>query len=629
MPTSSPAHPLVGRPVPGQRTFYRLGAILLVVGVLFWAKAVFIPLALAILLTFALSPVAGWLERHGLGRVPSCLLVSGAALGLVAGLGWVAGTQIRELARDVEEKNYTENMRRKFQPVLALLDRVDHLGTAGADVPGPIVPPGGQPADPNAPPGQLTDGARAPVPVVVIKPKTTEALAWVPSLAGPVVEGLAASLLVTVLTIFMLIQRESVRDRLLALAGRRQLTTTTRALDDAARRVSRYLLLQASTNAAMGLILGVGLYLIGIPYPALWGLLTAALRFIPYIGIWLSALFPIALAVAVFPGWTQVLVVLALYAGSDLLMTNVIEPLLFGRGTGVSSLALLIAATFWAFLWGPVGLLLAVPLTVCLVVLGEHIPSLKFLHTLLGDEASVDPTARYFHRVLSGQSDEAALLVGEQAAARPLPEVYDGVILPAVAQAKAERDRGDITPDEERTFYRVTRGLMGGVLAGPRAEAAEKPGGPTARVVACSVRGEADRIALAMFRDLVPAIGGEIEIVPASQFVDMVRDRAGRGEKVVACVGTVSPGGLAQAGGLCRQIRARCPGVGVVVGRWGMSEDKAGTEQFLTAAGASRVTWTLRETLAALAPDAAPAVRTAAPDRAAAPAEPGQVTVPA
>lgn len=622
---SLPRPPVV-KPVPGQRAFYRLATILLVVGVLFWAKSILIPIALAVLLAFALSPVAVWLERRGLGRAASSLLVSVAALGLLGGLGYVAGSQVRRLAADFENPQYRDNLTQKFAPVLGLVDRLEHLNeAAGGD---PVDKPAGRSTDLGWPFGDVAaEPAKGPYPVTIVSPRGAAALEWLPSVALPAAEGLATALLVAVLTIFLLIQREGMRDRLLALAGRRQLTTTTRALEDAGRRVSKYLLLQAMTNAAMGLVVCVGLYFIGVPYAALWGLLTAALRFVPYLGIWLSALFPLTLALAVFPGWTQAGLVLAVYAGFDLVLTNVIEPLLFGHGTGVSSIALLVAAAFWAFLWGPVGLLLAVPLTVCLVVLGEHVPSLQFLRTLLGEEAQVDPAARFFHRVLSRQPDEAALLVGEQAAGRPLLDVYDDVILPAVAQAKTERDRGDLGADDEREFYRTARRVMNGILAETRVDAgaADTPAGG-ARAVGCSTKGEADRLALYMLRDVARPAGCEVEIVPAAKLVETVAARVGRGEDVSACIGAVSPGGLAQAAGLCKELRRRFPKLTVVVGRWGVTEDRAGTEKLLTGAGASAVTWQLRETVAAVAPAPPPKEEPTAP---ATPAQPGQVSVPA
>jgi predicted PurR-regulated permease PerM len=615
------------RAVPGQWAFYRLATAVLMVATLYWAKSVLIPVALAVLLAFALAPLAEWLERRGVGRVFGALAVSAVALGLLGGLGWVTVAQGRNLSDEVVK--HTPDLKAKFAPVLHLLARLDPSGEATKREGEAASKPADLAAE-----AEPTDRSRAgPVPVTVVRSSGMGALQWLPSVAAPAAESLASTLLVTVLTIFLLVQRESVRDRVLALAGRRGLTATTRALEDASRRVSKFLLLQASTNAAMGTLVALGLWALGVPYAGLWGVFTAALRFVPYIGIWVAALFPFALAVAVFPGWGPALGVLALYGVSDAVMSNAVEPLLFGRGTGVSSLALLVAAAFWAFLWGPIGLLLAVPLTVCLVVLGEHSESLKFLQVLLGDEPQVDPAARYFHRVLSREADEAAVLVSEQAAERPLLEVYDEVLLPTLAQAKTERDRGDLSAAEEREFYRVTRDVLDGVLAGYRVEtgATDEPAKPEVRVIACATKGEADRLALGMLRDVARPAGCEVEVVAPAQLVTTAQEHArSSSAEVVVCVAAVSPGGLAQAAGLIKQVKARVKGAQVLVGRWGTSGDRAETEQFLKAAGATRVSWTLRETLDQFAPGGAPP-KSPKPTRGApeTPAGADKVTVPA
>jgi predicted PurR-regulated permease PerM len=604
-------------PVPGQRAFYRLATAVLAVATLYWAKSVLIPVALAVLLAFALAPLSEWLERRGAGRVTSALAVSAVALALLGGLGWAAGAQVRNLSDEIPK--HTPELTAKFAPVLHLIERLDPSGM--------MTHPAGTGA-----PTELAPGAApppAPVPVTVVRPQGIDALEWLPSVAAPAAQSLASALLVTVLTVFLLIQRESVRDRLLALAGRRGLTTATRALDDASRRVSHFLLLQASTNAAMGTIATLGLWAIGVPYPALWGVLTAALRFVPYIGIWVAGLFPFALACAVFPGWGPALGVLALYGVGDAIMSNAVEPFLFGHGTGVSPLALLVAAAFWAFLWGPIGLLLAVPLTVCLVVLGEHVPSLKFLQTVLGDEPQVDPAAKYFHRVFCRDADGAAVLVSELAARRQLLEVYDEVILPALAQAKTERDRGELSPAEESAFYRATRAVLEGGLAPYREEsgAGEEPDRPAVRVIGCSATGRADRLALLMLRDVARSVGCAVEVVPAARLAATVQEWTRRSKDVVVCVAAVAPGGLAQTAGLVKQVKARARGAKVLVGWWGAPGDRADAEQFLTGAGATKVTGTLRETLDAFAPDGAPAKEPKSPTDE--PAGPGKVTVPA
>jgi predicted PurR-regulated permease PerM len=593
-------------PVAGQKAYYRLAVGLMIVGVLYWAQPVFLPIALAVLFAFALTPVAGWLERRGLGRVVSALLSTAIAIGLVAGVIAIAGWQAERLARDLRGEAYQQNIARKLEPVLELVHRLDRLEAAATPEAAPKPVDGApKPTDP-------------PVPVLV-KQSGGGALGWLPSLARPLGEVVATLLLVAVLTAFMLVQREATRDRLIGLARRRQLTTTTRALDDAARRVGRFLLLQAGTNAAMGLIAGVGLSLIGVPYAPLWGVLTAALRFLPYVGIWLSALFPFGLALAAFPTWWPAVLVVALYGGSDLVMTNAVEPLLFGHGTGVSSLALLLAAVCWAFLWGPVGLLLAVPLTVCLVVVGEHVASLGFLRTLLGEAPGVDPGALFFHRALGADFDGGAVLVGEQGET-PLAEVYDRVLLPALAQAKAERDRGDLDAEEERRVYRAVRMVLAGVLAARRpGEAAAGGTGPV--VIGCAARGVADRIALGMLRDLAALADYRVVVVPAARLAAEVESRVRADGAVTVCITGVAPGGLSEETWLCEQVRARRVGARVVVGRWGSEPDPAAAERLLRTAGAGSVTWTLAETLREVARPSPPgATAGAAPTAAPRPA---------
>lgn len=578
-------------PVAGEKAFYRLAVILMIVGVLYWAQTVILPLALAVLFAFALTPVADWLERRGLGRVPAALVSTAAIIAVMGGVLTIAERQTEQLVSDLRGDVYRENITRKLDPILDLANRLDKVLSEVA------------PRAQSKPPGESPVPTDPPTPVVLKQPGPG-ILGWLPSLARPVAEVGATLLLVAVLTVFMLVQRETTRDRVIGLARRRQLAMTTRALDDAAHRVGRFLLLQAATNAAMGLIVGVGLSLIGVPYPALWGLLTAALRFLPYVGIWLSALFPFCLALAVFPGWGPALLVLALYGGFDVVMTNVVEPLLFGHGTGVSSMALVLAAVFWAFLWGPVGLLLAVPLTVCLVVLGEHVPSLSFIRILLGDAPAVDPGVLFFHRALVGDYDGAAVLIGDQSNT-PLVEVYGQVLLPALVQAKMERERGNLDTDEERRVYRTARAVISGGLAPRRptesgAEAAEGAG-PV--VIGCAAHGFPDRVAIGMLRDLVVGAGGEMVVVPTAQLAAEVARRVQSGRIVTVCIAALAPGGLSRAARLCERVRGGKTGPRVVIGRWGFEPDVNSAEKFLKVAGAGSVTRTLAETLHEVGPE--------------------------
>ena len=277
--------------------------------------------------------------------------------------------------------------------------------------------------------------AAKPIPVIVQPPSPL--LARLPGL----LDVLAATGVVTVLVIFMLFERQDLRDRLIRLVGYRRVTVTTRALDEATARITKYLLIQSVINGGFGLSLGIALFLLGVPYAALWGVLGAALRFIPYVGAAIAMLLPTALALAVFPGWSRALLIVGVFLALELTAYMVVEPWLYGQSAGVSPVALLVAVIFWTWLWGSVGLLLATPLTVCLIVLSKHLPSMGFLVLLMGDDPVLEPKARYYQRLLARDQDEAADIVEEYVKANDPASVYDEVLLPALYYAKQDSER--------------------------------------------------------------------------------------------------------------------------------------------------------------------------------------------
>jgi predicted PurR-regulated permease PerM len=565
-----------------QRTFFALAIPLLVAAILYWAQVVLVPMALAILLAFVLTPPVAALEQRGLRRAFSVPLVALLTFTLLGALAWGAASQVSRLAAELP--GYEDNINRKLTPVYALLERLEKVEhDAAASL--PPVPPG----TPGAP-------GEKPTPVVVQTARPS-VLAWIPTLARPVLDVAARTLLVLVLTVFILAQRELLRDRLLRLSGPRHIIRTTKAMDDASRRVSRFLLLQTATNACMGLGVMAGLALLGVPYALLWGLLAATLRFIPYVGIWAAALLPFALTVATFPGWERPLLVLGLFLALELLMFNVIEPLLFGHGTGVSALALLIAAVFWAWLWGPIGLFLSTPLTVCLVVLGKHVPGLRFFDVLLGDEEPLDCSARYYQRLLAHDPDEAAFVLEEHLQASPVAEVYDTVILPALARARADREEGRLSSEDERFVFRATRDLLDDVVAHhePAGRPEEGPGGGL-RILACPARGRLDTLALEMLRRLLRPKGCALEVVPRDKLLTAVGAGPDGQGRLVVCLAAVSPGSLPQACSLAKRLRVHDPAPVLVVGRWGRGPDTDTALQCLRKAGVDYIGTSLRET---------------------------------
>ena len=278
---------------------------------------------------------------------------------------------------------------------------------------------------------------------------------------GSLLSPLLTAGIVVIFAIFILLQREDLRDRLISLAGEERMDVTTQALDDTAQRISRYLLMQATVNVSMGLLVALGLWLIGLPNALLWGLLAGTLRFIPYVGIWIAAAMPILLSLAIFPhGWLAPLAVLALFAGLEILVANVVEPLLYGGSTGISPLAVLVAAIFWAWLWGPLGLLLSTPLTVCLVVLGKYVPALSFLNVLLGDEPVLDPSSRFYQRLLAADQEEAEDLAEDRLESSPLVKIYDEILVPALRLAELDHHRGRLDNGRLAGMYQAVREIV-------------------------------------------------------------------------------------------------------------------------------------------------------------------------
>jgi hypothetical protein len=406
-----------------------------------------------------------------------------------------------------------------------------------------------------------------------------------------------------------LLERRELRDRVILLIGYRRVTATTRALDEAGARISRYLLMQAIMNGTFGVIVGLGLFLIGVPYAVTCGSLAAVLRFIPYVGTYGAALLPLALSLAIFPGWLQPALVVGLFLGEQLVTNMVIEPWLYGQSAGVSRVALLVAVTFWTWLWGPVGLLLATPLTVCLLVLGRHLPALGFLVVLMGDRPVIEAKARYYQRLLARDQDEAAEIVEDYVKADGRESVYDAVLLPALYYAKQDRERGLLTEADAQFVGQATREILD-ILApdasvpsesDTRDLSASDPGADhRVWIVACPARDESDALALEMVRHLLDPARFRIQLIGASMLTAEVVTWVALHRPALVCIGAVAPGGLSQARHLCKRLRSQCPELTIVVGRWGLHDERDADRQHLLAAGADYVETSVLDTLRTL-----------------------------
>jgi predicted PurR-regulated permease PerM len=440
--------PLV-RPTDSSSLTSLLNLVLFVVIVagLYFAREVIIPITLAVLLSFVLAPLVKLMRRLGVWRVPSVLLAVLISLTLMLGIAGLIGTQIADLAE--QAPRYETTIRNKVEAVRkATFERASTLvarwGRQLEPVPGEqgkTSSANTESAAPQAAPEQK------PLPVEVHQPERSP-LELAESILTPVVSPLATLAAMFVVAIFILLQREDLRDRLISLFGSGDLHRTTIAMDDAAERLSNYLLMLLGVNTAFGVVIGTGLFFIGVPSPILWAVLGTLLRFIPYIGAPLSAIPPLALAAAVDPGWSMLVWTAALYVVVELTTSQAIEPLLYGHSTGLSPISVLVSATFWTWLWGPLGLILSTPLTLCLLVLGRHVDRFQFLDVALGDRPALTPVENFYQRVIAGDPDEAQdqaeLLLKEC----PLSTYYDEVALKGMQLAAYDVERGVIVPEQ-------------------------------------------------------------------------------------------------------------------------------------------------------------------------------------
>jgi predicted PurR-regulated permease PerM len=414
---------------------------------LYVAREVLIPLALAIVLSFVLTPALLFLRRLKVPRVVGVAIVVVFAFALIFGLGWLMSQQATQLAGDLPRYQHVlaekiSALRKSAAGSPALEKATEAIKDLEQELANPTPEPkvGAEPSPPEQAEG------RKPIPVEIHEPPP-RSLELFQRIAGTVLPPLATAGIVILFVIFILLQREDLRDRAIRLLGASDMQRTTSAMNDAAERLSKYFLRQVLINSAYGVFIALGLWLIGVPSPIVWGILAMLMRFVPYVGSFIAAALPLLLAAVVEPGWTTFLLTAALYLISETLMGQVVEPLVFGHGTGVSPIAVIISTVFWTWLWGPLGLLLAMPLTVCLVVLGRHVEGLNFFEVLLGDKPALTPQQSFFQRALTGDSAEATYQAELALKDEPLANYLDDVALKGLQLAERDFERGAL--DEE------------------------------------------------------------------------------------------------------------------------------------------------------------------------------------
>lgn len=552
-----------------------LVSVAVVVAALYLAKGVLVPLALAVLLSFLLSPVCDWLERRKLGRIPAVLVTAILGFAVLGAATWTAVVQMTELTPKMPE--YQHNLQAKLHSTNAYFSAALTKVTEAAQGFSQNVSQSDQAEEP-----QGTD--EQPFSVRVLSSPASP-LRLIGGTFGTLLQVLGTAGIVVVLVVFFLVRREDLRDRFIRLAGSGQATVTIQVLEDAATRVSRYLLMQLLINAIFGFVVAVGLYMIGVPNAILWGILATILRFIPYIGPWIAAVMPIGLSLAISQNWIAPALTFGLFVVLELITNNVLEPWLYGKNTGVSAVAVLLAAIFWTWLWGPVGLLLATPLTVCLLVIGKHVPQLSFLDTLLGNEPVFEPKTRVYQRLIAGDQEEAAEFLDEYLESTTLVEVYDTVLIPALALAEIHGHRGELVEGRHRLILQSLKEIvedLGQRQPEAQANAAAEDARdaddaspsnaltslPPVCILCLPARDEADEIASTMLAQLLETNGCSVQAVSvtarAGEMVDLVAQR----QPAVVCISATPPAAVMHARYLCTRLRARMPKVNLVVGLW-------------------------------------------------------------
>lgn len=552
----------------------------LVVAVLYWTQVVLVPIALAGLLTFLLAPVVTVLQRR-IGRVAAVIVVVACGTAILGGAAWAAYTQFSRVAADLPA--YRTNIRQKIADVR-------HVGEGGSiekvqatfeDIKSEIQRP--DPRDP-------AHGTAAS-PVVVRSEQVADWWSF-PAWLGPILGPIATSGFVLVLVIFMLLERDDLRGRLIGLVGHGHLAVTTRAFEEASQRVSRQLLMQALVNVIYGACVALGLWALAVPYALFWAVIGASLRFIPYVGPLLAAGPPILVSLAVLPGWTQPLWVVGLFVALELFTNLVLETVLYAGAAGVSQVGLLVAVAFWTWLWGPIGLLLATPLTVCVVVLGKHVPALEFLSTLMADAPALTPDVAYYQRLLARDQVDAFERIERQQAAEGADTVYDALMLPALNYAERDRLEGRLSPSDEQIVIDTTRELL--TDTAPADGPAPAPP-PTLSVLAYPVNGDADSLALRMLAQLLHDDPIDMEVTSnammSSDLIAAVRER-GCG---VLCLADLPPSPSSKSRYLTKKVRAALPELTIIVGRWAASPLEDDNPRLLPDAGATHVSTRLVE----------------------------------
>jgi len=571
-----------------QRSLVTLAATVLAVvtvAALYWAKSIFVPVALAIFLAFVLYPPVLWLQHRGLGRTPAVIVMVGSVVLVAIGIGIGITHQVVELASTLPDRRDSIKAKVAAAKTWVVGDGSSRFAQLVDDV------------------ANVVDPKPANQPTVVVEPPSPGLSTRFDQYVTPVAEMLGQGALTFILTVFILIRREDLRNRMIRLLGDGKVTTTTRAVDDATRRISRYLLVQLMINSGFGLVISLGLFVLQLDYALLWGFIAAVMRYVPYIGTWIGLIPPVLFSFATAPewggGWGQPLAVLALFIGLEVICNNVLEPWLYGSSMGLSEVAQLVAAGFWAFLWGPIGLILSGPLTACLLVLGKHVRRFEFLEVLLGDTPALEPKVAFYQRLAARDQDEAADIALDIAAKDGPDAALETVVVPALCIARRDLDDGDLDPADFQLVIRAAREVAHEV-GELREVATVQPDVERIRVMIVPARDEAEHVSADILAGALDPARWEVQVTGdemlASELVAAIQES----RPAVFVLIALPPGGLSHCRYLVGRVLTRCPSVRVILGRWGLDPTLA-VDQTGTVKGVEGIDHTVSDTRKRLA----------------------------
>ena len=585
-----------GSSAPELKSLLGIAVGTLVIAALYFGKDVLIPITLAVMLSFVLSPVVNLLQRLRLWRAPAVILTVLAALGLLGLVATVIGSQAASLTANAPQ--YGQTVEAKVQGVrgFAVAKLAAVTKQLGSGHRGPPAATGVAPATPRSMPALAAGNGRRPVPVEVVQGQTSP-FTIARAVLAPILSPLETTILVLIVAIFVLMQKEDLRDRFIRLFGSNDLHRTTRAMDDAGKRLSKYFLSQLAVNTCFGIVIGLGLWAIGIPSPAMWGLMAGLLRFLPYIGSLLAAVAPAALAAAVDPGWTMAIEVVALFFVVEPFTGYVVEPLLYGHSTGLSPVSVIVSAIFWTWVWGPIGLIMSTPLTLCLVVMGRHVKSLEFFDVLLGDRPALTAVESFYQRILADNPDEALAQAEALLADRPLVEYYDGVVLQGLKLAVEDQAKGTIDRARAQQMTQAMLSVIDDLREHANAPDDESEAAPTigGQVACVAGRGPFDDAVSTMLSQLMYQRGVGTRLVGNAQVSrQTIAQLDLAGIDVVAVSYLELAGSPAELRYLIKRLRSRAPRAKIVVGLWPEGEAALSDAAIQRAIGADLYAGSLR-----------------------------------